>query len=71
MHEVNGVDVALKYLENGIKARSTASTGQNEASSRSHAVFRIHLRRVEFDITHVDLEASMNTSKQALVCKLN
>jgi len=45
MHDVSDVSSALQYLEKGNKTRTTASTGQNETSSRSHALFRIHLRR--------------------------
>ena len=34
---------ALQYLEQGLSLRSTETTKQNNGSSRSHAVFTLHL----------------------------
>ncbi|KAH8410578.1 hypothetical protein KR009_005245, partial [Drosophila setifemur] len=39
---------ALKYLQQGALARTTASTKMNDQSSRSHAMFTIFVRRQRF-----------------------
>jgi hypothetical protein len=40
---IDSTDSALKLLEAGIKCRATATTGCNENSSRSHAIFSIYV----------------------------
>lgn len=41
--EVNSADEALGWLEAGNTARVTAATQMNRRSSRSHAVFTLHI----------------------------
>ena len=41
--EVNSADEALGWLEVGNTARVTAATQMNQRSSRSHAVFTVHI----------------------------
>ena len=41
--EVNSADEALGWLEAGNTARVTAATQMNQRSSRSHAVFTLHI----------------------------
>ena len=41
--EVNSADEALGWLEVGNTARVTAATQMNQRSSRSHAVFTLHI----------------------------
>lgn len=41
--EVNSADEALEWLEAGNTARVTAATQMNQRSSRSHAVFTLHI----------------------------
>lgn len=53
-HQVTNVSKALQYLGNGNKTRSTANTAKNESSSRSHALFRINLRRVVSGVGYED-----------------
>ena len=64
-YEVSDVSSALTYLEKGIKCRSTASTSQNETSSRSHAIFSVNLKRKgsknDYDATTSEKRASVRT----------
>lgn len=41
--EVNSTAEALTCLRDGALMRSTASTNMNDSSSRSHAVFTLHI----------------------------
>ncbi|KAH0475857.1 MAG: hypothetical protein KVP17_001702 [Porospora cf. gigantea B] len=41
---VDNPEAALLILRNGSRHRSTAATAMNSASSRSHAIFTVHLR---------------------------
>ena len=41
--EVSSADEALGWLEAGNTARVTAATQMNQRSSRSHAVFTLHI----------------------------
>ena len=67
IHEVKDVGSALQYLETGNKTRSTASTGQNETSSRSHALFKIHLMRSLSDNLNTDDQGQSHPGKEASV----
>lgn len=46
---VKNYNQVLKYMTQGNKARATASTKMNDASSRSHAVFTLVVKQVHFD----------------------
>ncbi|XP_030556916.1 kinesin-like protein KIF21A isoform X1 [Drosophila novamexicana] len=63
---INEPQEALKFLQQGALARTTASTKMNDLSSRSHAVFTIFVRRqhvVEPKVNFVDSDFETLTSK--------
>ncbi|XP_052310945.1 kinesin-like protein KIN-13A isoform X3 [Populus trichocarpa] len=43
--EVSDVQIVKEYIERGIAARSTGSTGANEESSRSHAILQLAVKK--------------------------
>ena len=45
-HIVCSADEALSWLESGNTARVTAATQMNQRSSRSHAVFTVHIGKL-------------------------
>ena len=67
-HDVEDVGSAIDYLHEGNRRRSTASTCQNETSSRSHALFSIYLKRFVSDSSN-EKQGLVNFSKQASVRK--
>lgn len=72
--EVNSADEALGWLEAGNTARVTAATHMNQRSSRSHAVFTLHIG--EPSLLYVCTN-SMNQTYQCyreanfLICTIN
>ncbi|XP_066361018.1 kinesin-like protein KIN-13A [Miscanthus floridulus] len=43
--EVSDIQIVKEYIERGIAARSTGSTGVNEESSRSHAILQLAVKK--------------------------
>ncbi|KAK9453806.1 P-loop containing nucleoside triphosphate hydrolase protein [Dipodascopsis uninucleata] len=48
-HPVRSFEDVERYLRKGNRVRATASTNMNSQSSRSHAVFTLVLKKVQFD----------------------
>ena len=80
---VQDVDEGLEVIEHGVGARATGTTAANADSSRSHALFRIHVRLKacrapggilvparETTITMIDLAGSERASERARSSKL-
>ena len=42
---VTSADETMKCLRNGALSRTTASTNMNDQSSRSHAIFTLHIKQ--------------------------
>ena len=77
------MDEGLEVIEHGVGARATGTTAANADSSRSHALFRIHVRLKacrapggvlvparETMITMIDLAGSERASERARSSKL-
>ena len=68
-HWTGSFDEALELLDKGLKTRSIGSTASNENSSRSHAIFRVTIARVddeqrkEAKLSLVDLAGSESVRK--------
>eukprot|EP00968_Pinguiococcus_pyrenoidosus_P020467 scaffold2405_cov211-Pinguiococcus_pyrenoidosus.AAC.1 len=72
-HPISGAEEAVQWLRSGTENRSTASTMMNHVSSRSHAIFSLHLQQFEDDaletasvsakLTFVDLAGSERLGK--------
>lgn len=48
--QVNNSNEILEILRNGALNRTTGSTNMNQQSSRSHAIFSIHIRQEKFEV---------------------
>ncbi|KAH3673374.1 hypothetical protein WICMUC_003693 [Wickerhamomyces mucosus] len=55
-----------RYMEIGNSNRTVAATKMNDQSSRSHAVFTIHLRTTEFNIDSSNVEDSVRETNSSL-----
>ena len=72
--QVFSADEALEVLHNGAVNRTTASTQMNSTSSRSHAIFSIHIKQTSIIGTCLDKESisSINdTNFETLTAKLH
>ena len=65
-HSVKDANQAIEFLTKGNKGRSTASTGQNETSSRSHAIFTINLKRTDVK----DIDSRLTNNEKIATVKL-
>ena len=70
---ITEVDEIMKYIQDGIKSRTSGQTGANAESSRSHAILQMtikHYGKIFGKINFIDLAGSergadtMNTNKQ-------
>jgi hypothetical protein len=48
--QVNSSDEVLNTLRIGAINRTTGSTNMNEKSSRSHAIFSLHIKQEKFEV---------------------
>lgn len=59
---VRNLNEILRYMTNGDRSRTTASTKMNDTSSRSHAVFTIMLKQI-----HHDMETDETTERSSRI----
>ncbi|KAI1767500.1 P-loop containing nucleoside triphosphate hydrolase protein [Hypoxylon sp. FL1150] len=59
---VRSLNEILRYMTNGDRSRTTASTKMNDTSSRSHAVFTIMLKQI-----HHDMETDETTERSSRI----
>ena len=78
MNPCKSKDACEKLIQKGVSARAVAASSMNTDSSRSHAVFTVHLERLDIDkdlfrfakLNLVDLAGSERQTKGNFKCDL-